>query len=584
MALALSPSSADSLRNLREVRAWWRAHHPAASLGHRLELLYTIALVGAMFGALAYGTASSALAQVVTPHSLAVFGPSLALLAVLLAMHWGAYQGPVVFSVPDVAFLLGAPLPRQALAVRRLVLSLAGGAVAGAGLAAVVLVGLAGNGRGIDTSEAAGVIVGLAKLGTTCVAGAWAVERSQRIERAFRRATWPGVLTALGLAVVSGAGSVGREVAFWAGPWGWAVHSNTGVGFAEWVAALLALTAFTAVAAGAAIRTCGDASGERHLRRAEARAGAIASLASFDARTARQTLATVSTRETGRSRSGLSWLRASLATRGSQPAARTLAIFWRNTVAALRTPGRVVEAAALAAGGTVLSLLNTDKPVAVAVGMVLGYFGVSRMLWPLRAELDLPSRTTVMLRPRLGRVLLAHALLPALVTTSAATLAAVGCAIAGALPTHGAIGRSRCDRRDAHADLLRRDVGPAPRSAAPKPSLRRRGRRSVRRRCLDHRLAGLLAHPRRHPRQHPPPTHHTLQARSHPRGSRPDTRGHRRTRSHPRPRSNRAIDLRARDLLSQSDRNPNLLGNRPAMRGLRGRRRFQARLLRRFRR
>src|SRR5947209_2654359 len=44
-----------------------------------------------------------------------------------------------------------------------------------------------------------------------------------------------------------------------------------------------------------------------------------------------------------------------------------------------------------------------------------------------------------MLRPRLGRVLLGHALLPALVTMSAATLAAGGCAIAGTLPTHGAI-------------------------------------------------------------------------------------------------------------------------------------------------
>jgi hypothetical protein len=402
-------------------------------------LLYTIALVGGIFGALAYGTASSALAQVVTPHSLAVFGPSLALLAVLLAMHWGAYQGPVVFSVPDVAFLLGAPLPRRALAVKRLVLSLAGGAVAGTGLAAVVLVGLAGKGRGIDTTQAAGLIVGLAELGTTCVAGAWAVERSQRFERVLSRATWPGVLTAVGLAVVSGTGSVGREVAFWAGPWGWAVQSNAGVSRSEWIAALLALTALTAVTARAAIRTCGDASGERHLRRAEARAGAIASLASFDARTARQTLATVSTREPGRSRSGLSWLRASLAARGSQPAARTLAIFWRNTVAALRTPGRVVEAAALTAGGTVLSLLNTDKILAVAAGMVLGYLGASRMLWPLRAELDLPRRTALMLRPRLGRVLLAHALLPALVTTSAATLAAGGCAIAGALPTHGAI-------------------------------------------------------------------------------------------------------------------------------------------------
>src|ERR1700716_3318285 len=183
-------------------------------------------------------------------------------------MHWGAYQGPIVFSVPDVAFLLGAPLPRRALAVRRLVLALAGGAVAGTGLAAVVLVGLAGKGRGIDTTQAAGLIVGLAELGTTCVAGGWAVERSKRFERVLSRATWPVVLTALGLPVLSGAGSLGREVAFWAGPWGWAVQSNAGVSPSEWIAALLALTALTAVAARAAIRTCGEASGERHLRRA----------------------------------------------------------------------------------------------------------------------------------------------------------------------------------------------------------------------------------------------------------------------------------------------------------------------------
>jgi hypothetical protein len=99
----------------------------------------------------------------------------------------------------------------------------------------------------------------------------------------------------------------------------------------------------------------------------------------------------------------------------------------------------VVQAVALAAGGTALSVLNSDKVVAVAAGMVLVYLGASRILWPLRAELDLPSRTTVMLRPRLGRVVLGHALLPVLLTMSAATLAAVGCAIARALPAHGVI-------------------------------------------------------------------------------------------------------------------------------------------------
>jgi hypothetical protein len=56
------------------------------------------------------------------------------------------------------------------------------------------------------------------------------------------------------------------------------------------------------------------------------------------------------------------------------------------------------------------------------------------MLWPLRAELDVPERTRILLRPRLGRILLEHALVPVLVTTTAAALAVAGCAVAGTPP------------------------------------------------------------------------------------------------------------------------------------------------------
>jgi hypothetical protein len=388
---------------------------------------------------LAYGTASAALGQVLTRDWLGAFGPSLALVALLLAAQWGAYQGPVVFSVADVAFLLGAPLPRRALAIRRLVVALAGGAVVGAAAAGVVLVGLAGEGRGVDTMAAAGLVVGLAELGTLAVAGAWAVERSARVEQAVRRATWPVVLAAAGLVAASDAGAFGRSVALWAGPWGWALQSNVGVARAEWLAALVVLTVLTAVAAGAAMRTCGQGTGERHLRRAEARAGATASLASFDGRTARQVLAAVGARGPAGSGAGAGWLRRALATRGARPTARTLAIVWRDAVAARRAPGRVVEAAALTGGGTLLCLLDADKPVAVAAGMFLVYLGASRLLWPLRVELDVPGRTATLLRPRIGHVLLAHALLPTLVIASAAALTALGCAIAGALPAPGAI-------------------------------------------------------------------------------------------------------------------------------------------------
>ena len=86
-----------------------------------------------------------------------------------------------------------------------------------------------------------------------------------------------------------------------------------------------------------------------------------------------------------------------------------------------------------------LCLLNAKHPVAVATAMILMYLGASRMLWPLRSELDMPSRARVLLRPRLGRVLLAHTLIPLTVITAAATLAADGCAIPGGLPAHGVL-------------------------------------------------------------------------------------------------------------------------------------------------
>jgi hypothetical protein len=413
-------------RRLVEVRAWWRVRNPPPSLAQRLDLLYTGAVMAGIFGALAYGTASSALAQVVTPQGLAVSGPALALLVLLLTTHWGAYQGPVVFSVADVAHLLGAPLPRRGLTTGRLRLALAGGAVAGAVAGSVVVVGLAGHGRGVAVDDAAGLILGLAELGLLAVAGAWAVEASARWERAARRVTWPAVVVAAVLAVTSGAGAAGRQIALWSGPWGWAVQPAAGVGDAQALAALLLLTLVTTVVARLTMRRCGDCPAERHLRRAAARASAVVALASYDARRARRALETVGTGDGRR------------AARLRRPRSPALAIPWRDAVAALRTPGRVVEGAALAAAGSVLGLLEADRPVAVAVAVLVTYLGASRMVWPLRAELDVRARARVLLLPRLGRVLLGHAVVPAAVTTSAALLGAAGCAIAGSLPSAGA--------------------------------------------------------------------------------------------------------------------------------------------------
>src|SRR5262249_39189094 len=60
-----------------------------------------------------------------------------------------------------------------------------------------------------------------------------------------------------------------------------------------------------------------------------------------------------------------------------------------------------------------------------------------RLMAPLRAELDVPGRARTLLRPGLGRVLVAHAIVPAVVAAVAAALAAAVSAGAGGLPSHG---------------------------------------------------------------------------------------------------------------------------------------------------
>ena len=433
LAVAAAPAGRE---RLRAVRAWWRERRPGPTIGQRLDLAYTIAISAAILGALAYGTASSALAQVVTPAWLAQFGPPIALAVLLTTARWGGYHGPVVYSVPDVTHLLGAPLPRSGLATGRLRSALAAGAPVGALVAALVIVGLAGEGRGIATSRAAGLVVGLAALGTLGVAAAWGVERSARWDRLTARAIWPAAIVAAGLALASGAGHVGREIALWSGPWGWAVQPGTTVPTAEWAAALALLAALTAAAVRTALRRAGDCPTERHLRRAEARASALAGLTSFDARSARLALrGAADDLGTTRRGGGLPRLRRVAAAR---PRSTVAPILWRDAVTARRTPGRVVEAVVLAGAGGALALTNADRAASVAAAMLLVYLGASRMLWSLRAELDLPVRARLLLRPRLGRIVAAHAVVPVIVVVAAVGLAAAVCALAGGLPENGA--------------------------------------------------------------------------------------------------------------------------------------------------
>ena len=423
MGLAVAAARRGGAQRLAAVRGWWRVQHPPPSVRQRLDVAYTTAITAAIVGALAYGTAISALAQVVTPDRLAVLGPALA------APRPGARDA--LGRLPRAGGVHRRPTSRSCSARR----------CRGAGSPPAASCSRSRAGRRREQPSPA--------------SRSWASPERDAASRRIAPRAWspasrssasspwraPGRFSARRAGIArrggrggprrwppresrpsSDAGPLGRTIALWSGPWGWAVQPGAGAGGA-WPAALLLLTLVTAVAAVVAVRGCGACSAERHLRRAEGRASAVASLASFDARTARRTLERVGARDAGRPLAQLRRVRSA-----------RLAVAWRDVVAALRTPARVVEAAALAGGGTVLALLAADRPAALAVAPFAVYLGASRMLWPLRAELDVPERTRILLRPRLGRILLEHALVPVVVTTTAAALAVAGCAVAGTPP------------------------------------------------------------------------------------------------------------------------------------------------------
>lgn len=410
---------------LADVRRWWRATVPGPPLGQRAEQAYIVALTGAIFGALVYSTAHSALAQVITVRGTSVWGPGLVLVGLVVVARWGAYQGPVVFSMGDVGHTLGAPLPRRGLAVRPLARGLARGAAAGAVLGAVVLVGLSGDGHGIGTARAVGLGAGLAAAGVLGVAAAWGVQASARGERAVRRLTWAALVAAVAGAALAGHHHGVDDALLWSGPWGWAVGP---VALGPWPVALALLGVVTAAAAVAVLALCGRCPTERHVRRAEARQSAVASLAAFDARSARRALDVVAVDHRG-PRRGAAWLSA----RGRPH----LLLVWRGLLALGRARERAVEAVVLTVAATLVLLLRADRPLAALAAGALLYVAAARLLEPLRQEVDAPGRTRTLLRAPWGRVLLGHTALPAALLAATAALTAAGCALAGVLPASG---------------------------------------------------------------------------------------------------------------------------------------------------
>ena len=411
---------------VRDIRRFWHDVQAPPSLLKRLEPAYYVFITLAIGGPFVYGTASAALSEVATPRAVGVWGPSLALVALLAVARWGAVQGPVVFSVADVTQLLGAPLRRAELVLGRLIRGLLMWTGAAAVVGGLVVVGVAGHHRGVDAVRAAGFVVAMAILGLLGVVGAALVAGSARVDRFTRRAAWPAVVVAAGLVLLADASSTGRHIVLWSGPWGWVVQPLVGTA-AAWPLAVALLAALTAAFTALAVRRRGATPTERHLLRAEARGGAVAAIYSMNARYVRRSLTAVSAGPAAARR----------ANRLKPPHSPRLAVAWRDASAALAVPQRLGEALVLAAGGTVICLINGAHPLAVGAGALAIYAGASRLLEPLRAETDKPGRVRVLLRARIGKVLVQHTLVPLVVVVVGALLGVAGCAAAGVLPDHG---------------------------------------------------------------------------------------------------------------------------------------------------
>jgi hypothetical protein len=410
------------------VRAWWRVTRPGPSLSSRLDAVYTVVVSTAIFGALLYGTASSALATSITPATVPEWGPAVALVALVAIARWGTWQGPVVFAAPDVAFLLGAPLSRRALAARPLARAIAVGAGAGAVVAAVTLVGLAGRGRGIGAGPAAGLAIGLALLVALGVAAAGRVQCSARWARAGVIALPLAVPIGGGLVAVADTGHRARTAVLWSGPWGWALQPVAGGTTTASVAALAALAVVAAVAVAAAARGFATCPTERHVVRAEARAGAVASAWAMDARTARLSLQRAAGARRARRAPSL-----------RAPRRALLAIPWRDAASALRAPGRTLTGAAFAAGAGALAVAAARHFAAEALAALGTYLAASTLLEPLRQETDQPSASQILLRRPFGRVLLGHVAVPLALVATAAGLAGAAVAVAGAVPARAGV-------------------------------------------------------------------------------------------------------------------------------------------------
>jgi Family of unknown function (DUF6297) len=406
-----------SYRRGRRVKSRW----------DRFTDVYTVVLFAAFAGLLVFGafreSAPGEREAMRLIDGLTRWSPPALFLACVAALRYATWQGPVLFSLPDVEWLLSAPLSRAELIRSRLRrgLTFAAGIGAALGLAAFVLIAAE---LGVAAWPLfAATVGGLATLGLLAGAAGWLVESSTERARMVLRASPLAIPMAIVLALLP---AVAGGVALWSGPWGWAtgpVVAALGRRVPGWPYQVVLLVALTSVAVWAAWRSADAAPAEELARRASTRSGLVAALyfadvrgASLLVRRARESLLGVRRRKLRRPRSS------------------RLAIPWRDALSILRAPSRLAWALSLLVAGVIAIVAAPDRRIIVGAGLLAGYVAAARLLEPLRLEADQPDACYVLPFPW-GQLLLRHCVVPVLVVIVPAVLTVVVVSVVESLET-----------------------------------------------------------------------------------------------------------------------------------------------------
>jgi uncharacterized protein DUF6297 len=414
---------------LEFVRERRRAHRPLHYLSDRFADVYTLLLCLAYVGFGAY----TALRQDPTSpggadvliREVARWSPAALMLGLVAAMRYATWQGPVLFALPDVEWLLSAPLSHAELVRHQLSRGLALGAVIGTALGLIAFIILGAELAVPSWPLLGSAIGGFTLLGVFAAALGWLIECSASRARIVARASPLALPLAAGVVVVS-TSATGSQAILWSGPWGWALGplvAAAGGPSHGWLLQMALLTVAAAASVAIAWRRSDAAPTEELARRGATRSGLIATLYMVDLRGV-----------TLLAREATQGLRRARGIRLPRPRSPSLAIFWRDALSALRTPGRAGWALLLVLGGVVAMALAPDRQAVAATAVLAGYFAAARLVEVVRLEADEPDAHRV-LPWGWGQLLLLHCAVPVLILTALGLIAVSVGWLAGILPS-----------------------------------------------------------------------------------------------------------------------------------------------------